>query len=253
MALSTSTTDLRTPDGAADAFIAHPDDGLAHPGVLYCMDAFGLRQQVFDMCERIAGAGYFVVAPNLFYRDGRAPLVPDLPDLLKPENRERLFAALGPFMSNLTPEGAIRDAGAYLDFLADQDQVSDGPVGVTGYCMGGRLALRTAAAFPERVAAVASFHGGNLANEAEDSPHRAADRIRAEVYVGHADNDRSAPPEQQQRLEDALTAAGVKHHAELYEGAAHGFTQADTAAYDEKATAKHWEVLLDLLERNLGQ
>ena len=135
MTLSTSTIDIPTPDGAADAFVAYPDDGQPQPGVLYYMDAFGLRKQVFDMCERLAEAGYFVVAPNVFYRDGRAPLFDDLPDLMKPENRERLFTALGPFREHLTPDAAMRDAGAYLDFLAGHDAVSDGPVGLTGYCM----------------------------------------------------------------------------------------------------------------------
>jgi carboxymethylenebutenolidase len=154
-------------------------------------------------------------------------------------------------MSHLTPEGAMRDAEAYLDVLARRDEVTDGPVGLTGYCMGGRLALRTAAGFPDRVAAAASFHGGNLANDAEDSPHRQADRIRAEVYVAHADNDRSMPPEQQQRLEEALSSAGVSFKAELYDGAAHGFTQADTPAYDEQATERHWTNLFGLFERTL--
>ena len=251
MALSTTTIDIPTPDGTADAYVAHPDDGRPHPAVLYYMDAFGLRKQVFDMCERIADAGFFVLAPNVFYRDGRAPLVAGLPDLMAPENREQLFATLRPFMANLTPDGAMRDAKAYLDFLAARAEVGDGPVGITGYCMGGRLALRTAGTYPDRVAAAASFHGGNLANDAEDAPHRRVDRIRGEVYVGHADNDRSAPPEQQQRLEEALAAAGVKYRTELYAGAAHGFTQADTAAYDEEATDRHWKVLLDLFERNL--
>ena len=251
MALTTSTIDIATPDGTADAFIAHQDDGQQHPGVLLFMDAYGLRQRIFEMSERIAEAGYFVLAPNLFYRDGRAPLVDDLPSLMRSESRKRLFAVLGPFMSNLTPDGAMRDAEAYLDFLAGRDEVAEGPVGLTGYCMGGRLALRTAAAFPERVAAVASFHGGNLANDAEDSPHQQADRIRAEVYVAHADNDRSMPPEQQQRLEEALSSAGVQFRTELYDGAAHGFTQADTPAFNEQATERHWRNLFELFERTL--
>src|SRR5690348_2231606 len=132
MAVSTTTIDIPTPDGTADAFLARPDDGQAHPGVLFYMDAFGLRQQVFDMCQRIAEAGYVVLAPNLFYRDGRAPLIPDLPDLMKPENRDKLFTVLGPFMANVTPDGGMRDARAYLDLLAGRDDVSDGPVGITG-------------------------------------------------------------------------------------------------------------------------
>ncbi len=251
MNVDTATTDLATADGTADAFVAAPAGGAPRPGVLLYMDAFGLRSRLEEMAARIAAEGYVVLVPNVFYRHGRAPLV-DTSGLARPENRERLFATLGPFMEALSPEPAMRDAEAYLSWLAADPRVADGPVGVVGYCMGGALALRTAAHLPDRVAAVASFHGGRLATDAADSPHLLLDRVAAEVYVGHADHDGSMPPEQQQRLEDALTAAGTAHVCELYEGAAHGFTMADTAAYDEAATARHWDRLLDLLSRTLG-
>jgi carboxymethylenebutenolidase len=122
---------------------------------------------------------------------------------------------------------------------------------VTGYCMGGALALRTAAHRPEQIAAAAAFHPARLATDAPDSPHLLADRITAEVYVGSADGDPGMPPEQQSRLDEALTEAGVRHTCEQYDGAAHGFTMADTAVYDEAATARHWDNLLGLLGRNL--
>ena len=145
----------------------------------------------------------------------------------------------------------MRDAAAYLGFLATDDHVSAGAVGTVGYCMGGALALRTAALAPERVGAVASFHAGRLATDAPDSPHRSFAGIRGEVYVAHADNDGSMPPEQQDLVERTLSEAGVTHRAELYAGAAHGFTMADTAAYDEAATDRHWDNLLGLLARTL--
>lgn len=169
------------------------------------MDAIGLRDRLVEMAERIASQGYYVLVPNVFYRSGRAPLVEELADLLKPENRPKMMETLGPFTKRLPPVAAVRDAGSYLEFLTGEQLVRPGPVGVTGYCMGGALALRTAAAFPERVASVASFHGGNLATEASDSPHLGLGQVRAEVYVGHADNDGSMPPEQMQRL--STTAA----------------------------------------------
>ena len=250
MNLETATIDVPTPDGSADAYVSAPADGGPHPGVLLYMDAFGPRPRLEEMADRIAAEGYVVLVPNVFYRNGRAPLI-DTAELTRPENREKLFEALGPMMQALTPELAMRDAEAYLAWFAGDSRVADGPVGTTGYCMGGGLALRTAATFPDRVAAAASFHGGRLATDAENSPHTVVGRIAGEVYVAHADNDASMPPEQQERLERALDEAGVTHTCELYDGAAHGFTMADTAAYDEAATARHWDNLLPLFARTL--
>ena len=156
-------------------------------------------------------------------------------------------------MQALTPDLAVRDAGAYLGFLAALPQTAEGPAGTVGYCMGAALALRTAAAFPDGVAAAAGFHGGNLATEDPDSPHRAAVGIGAgaELYFGHADADPALPPEQIERLDAALTAAGVRFAAEVYAGAGHGYTQADTASYHPDAAERHWKALLDLFGRTL--
>lgn len=248
--MAVATVDVPTPDGVADAILTVPSDEGRHPGVLLYMDAFGLRPRLEEMARRIASEGYVVLMPNVFYRSGRAPVV-DLGDLSRPENRATIFEKLGPLMAALTPELAMHDAAAYLDFLATDERVSAGPVGTVGYCMGGALALRTAALAPDRVGAVASFHAGRLATDAPDSPHRSFGSIRGEVYIAHADNDGSMPPEQQDLVERTLTEAGVTHRVELYAGAAHGFTMADSAAYDEAATERHWENLLPLLARAL--
>jgi carboxymethylenebutenolidase len=216
------------------------------------MDAFGLRPRLEEMASRLAAHGYAVLVPNVFWRSGRAPVV-ELPDLSDPQARGTVFERLGPVMQALTPELATRDADAWLDFLAGDDRVADGPVGAVGYCMGGALAIRLAAHAPERVAAVATFHAGRLVTDAPDSPHRLLGRLGCEVYVGHADHDQSMSPEHQEVVAEAMGSAGVEHRTELYEGAAHGFTMADTAAYDEPATERHWEVLLDLFGRRLPQ
>ena len=229
--------DVQTEDGVAQAHLATPRGG-PYPAVLLYMDAFGLRPQIERMADRLASEGYVALAPNVFYRDHDADL------------GTSDFAVLREYMKALTPDAVERDARAYLDFLSARDDVADGPVGVTGYCMGGRLALLTAGRLPERVAAAASFHGGNLASDAPESPHLLADRIRAEVYVAHADQDRSMPPEQMERLEAALE--GVTHRAELYEGARHGFTMSDLEVYDEQADERHWRELLGLLARTIG-
>ncbi|MBV2156282.1 dienelactone hydrolase family protein [Kitasatospora sp. SUK 42] len=243
--------DIPTADGTADAYLAHPDDGRAHPGVLLYQDAFGLRPHLRDMADRLAAAGYTVLVPNVYYRNGRAPLV-ELPELIDIEHGEELFAKLGPLLATLTPETTARDAEAFLAWFAESPLVQDGPVGVTGYCRGAVLALRTAADHPDRIAAAAGFHGGSLATDAPDSPHLGAPQITAELYFGHADQDPSMSPEQADRLAEALTAAGVRFRAEVYEGATHGYTQRDTTRYDAAGDDRHWAALLDLLKRTLS-
>lgn len=250
MALRTSTVDITTPDGTADAFLAAPDDGDHHPGVLLYMDAFGPRPQLEQMAERLAGQGYIVLVPHVFYRVGRAPLI-DTSGLQDPDARGTLFEQIGPWMEEHTPERIAVDAEAYVGYLRDHDQVDSGPIGVVGYCMGGALALRTAAEHPGDIGAVAAFHPARLATDDPDSPHLLADQIEAEVYVAAADQDPSMPVEQQERLEAALTEAVVTHVCEQYDGAAHGFTMADTAVYDEAATERHWAAMLELFERTL--
>lgn len=250
MDVRTSTVDIETPDGTADAFLAAPEGRGPYPAVLFYMDAFGPRPRLEEMATRIADQGYVVLVPNVFYRQGRAPLL-DTGKLGDPDERGKLFATLMPWMKQLTPERAMQDADAYVDYLIAHDEVDDGPVGVTGYCMGGALALRTAAHRPEQVAAAAAFHPARLVSDAPDSPHLLVDRLKAEVYVASADNDQGMTPEQQQKLDESLTEAGVTHTCEQYDGAAHGFTMADTHVYDEAATERHWEALLDLLARRL--
>ena len=243
--------EIPTQDGTADAYLAHPDDGRPRPAVLLYMDAFGLRPHLKSMADRLAGAGYTVLVPNVFYRYGPAPVV-ELPEFINPAERPEIIQNLGPAARTLTPEGAMRDAAVYLDWLAASPLTTGGPVGVTGYCMGAGLALRTAGAHPERIAAAAGFHGARLATDAPDSPHLLAGHITAELYFGHADQDSTNPADQIASLEKALTEAGVEHRSEVYEGARHGFTQADTAMYGAEPTDRHWRALLDLFARRLS-
>lgn len=243
-----TAVDIPTEDGTADAYLTHPADGEPRPAVLIYMDAFGLRPRLEKMADRLAEAGYTVLVPNVFYRAGRTPLF-DLPEFIDPAARPEIFQRIMPIMQQLTPDLAMRDAGAYLRWLADCPVAADGPVALTGYCMGARLSLLTAGTYPDRVAAAAGFHGGRLATDAPDSPHLVAEHITAELYFGHADQDPSLPTEQIERLENALTEAGVRHRCEVYPGAGHGFTQSDTSAYDREADDRHWAALLDLLKR----
>ncbi|MEU7057943.1 dienelactone hydrolase family protein [Streptomyces sp. NPDC046197] len=249
-AVQGQAVEIPTEDGIADAHLVHPGDERPRPAVLLYQDGFGLRPHLRSMADRLAAAGYTVLVPNVFYRHGRAPVV-DLPEFIDLSVRPRLFDSISPLIQSLTPELVRRDAGAYLHWLADHPLVAEGPVALTGYCMGARLSLLTAGAHPDRVAAAAGFHGGWLAVDAPDSPHLVAEHVTAELYFGHADGDSSMRPEQAKLLEETLTAAGVRHRCEVYAGARHGYTQADTDAYDREADERHWAALLDLLRRNL--
>jgi carboxymethylenebutenolidase len=246
--VSAQTIDIETQDGVADAYLAAPDDGERHPGVLFIMDAFGLRPQIERMVDRIASHGYVVLAPNVFYRAGRAPVMA-MPDLSDPAQRGAFIEAIMPLMAGLTPELIARDAAAYIGVLEDAGR---GPIAIAGYCMGGRVGWRIAAAFPDHVAALGAFHAGGLVTDGDDSPHRSADRLSAEVYLGHADNDQNMTPEHIAALERALTEAGVAHRSELYNDAAHGYTMADTPVYDEAAAERHFDELFALLDRTVG-
>ena len=246
--VSSSKLDIETPDGVADAYLTRPDDEERHPGVLFIMDAYGLRPRMEEMADRIAERGYAVLAPNVFYRAGRAPVLP-FPDMTSEDARGEFFKDVRPLMAELTPGRLAADGAAYLDELA---KVSEESVAITGYCMGARLGWRIAAAHPGRVAALAGFHGGGLATDDPESPHRSAGELRAEVYFAHADQDPSNTAEQISALGAALDEAGVTHHAEVYPGARHGYTMADTPAYDEQAAERHFAALFELLDRTLG-
>ncbi|MGH2876988.1 MAG: dienelactone hydrolase family protein [Solirubrobacteraceae bacterium] len=241
-----STIDVPTPDGVADCYLSRPADDGAHPGVLFMIDAIGLRPRIEEMADRIAAQGYVVLAPNVFYRAGRAPLW-DTPVLADPESRGRFFQTLGPLMGALTPAAIASDGGAYLEHLAS---VAPGPVGITGYCFGGRLGWTVAAAHPDRIDALGGFHAGRMVTD-EDSPHLLAPRVRAEVYWGHADQDQSMTPEDIATLDAAMDEAGVRHTTERYEGAQHGYTMSDMGAYNEAAAERHFSALFALLERAL--
>ena len=243
--MNNSTIDITTQDGVANAYLSRPDDN-PHPGVLFIMDAYGLRPTIEEMVDRIAADGYVVLAPNVFYRAGRSP-VPPMPDMSDEQERTRFFQSLRPLMDELTPGRLASDGTAYLDYL---EQVgAQSPFAITGYCMGARLGWRIAAAQPDRVAALAGFHAGGLVTDDPESPHRSAANIKAELYFGFADQDRSMTPEQISTLEQTLDETGARYRSEVYERAQHGYTMADTPAYNEQARERHFRELHALLER----
>jgi carboxymethylenebutenolidase len=200
------------------------------------------------MGQRLADAGYVVLLPDLFYRAG--PYEP-----LEPK---KVFAAgdvrtvLAHLFNSTDNRRAAEDTKAFLAYIDTRDDVAGSKIGTTGYCMGGGISLTVAGTYPDRVAAAASFHGGNLATDSELSPHLLAPRMKGRIYVAGADNDKSYPEEMAERLEKALSEAGVDHRCEIYPGALHGWTMADFPVYNEAAAERHWDELLALFVGRLG-
>ena len=240
--------EVTTKDGAASATLHVPEGDGPWPGVILYPDAAGFREVMREMGDRLSGAGYVVLAPDVFYRAGdwapftMATLFSDV------EERKRLFAIMG----EMTAPRVAADAVAFADFLDARPEVAAGPLGTTGYCMGGRMSLNVAGHLGERVGAAASFHGGRLAVENDpDSPHLRAADVRAVVYVGGAENDASFDDAQAERLHEAYAAAGVEHTIEQY-AAAHGYAVSDNPSYDEAAADRHWAALTALYAAHLG-
>ncbi|MFF4322918.1 dienelactone hydrolase family protein [Streptomyces sp. NPDC001568] len=241
--MPTRTVQISTADGRADAFAAFPKGGERHPGVLMYADGFGIRPALREMARELAGHGYYVLVPNSFYRHGPTPVI-ELPEHIGEEDRPAIFSRLMPLIEAHTTERVLRDADAYIRFLTTRPEVGAGPVAVTGYCIGGLLAMRTAAAHPGTVAAVAAFH----APVGADGPDLFSE-ITAQAHLGHAEGDMT--PEALRKLNQALDAAGVGHTSEIYPGTVHGFTMSDTDAFDAAASRRHWDRLLSLLEGTL--
>ncbi|MET1058735.1 MAG: dienelactone hydrolase family protein [Nocardioides sp.] len=239
--------EITTPDGPAEAWLTGED---GRPGVLFYVDAIGLRPRTEEMADRIASWGYVVLAPNVFHRDGRVAELEPTDDLREPGNREEFFKGAMGRVRALTPDLSNPDARLWVETLLSR--AGGDTVGVTGYCMGARLAVRTAALLPDVVVAAGGFHGGGLVTDSADSPHRvAAESARAEFVFGHADQDRSMPPEAVAALGESLTGAGLTVTNEIYAGASHGYSMADTGVYDEAATERHFAELRALLARTL--
>jgi carboxymethylenebutenolidase len=240
--------------GTSEAYVARPEvaDGPEgpYPGVLFFIDAIGLRPRIAEMAQRIADWGYVVLAPNVLWRDGTAAETSPEGDLHAEGAREAFFEGVMERVRALTADLAEADIPVYLAALRDLEDVDTGPVGTTGYCMGARLAVR-AAGLDDDVAAVGGFHGGGLVTDAEDSPHLALATADAEFYFGHADQDRSMPAEAVEALGRALEAAGLAATNEIYAGAGHGYTMSDTPVYDEEATERHFRELEELFDRTL--
>jgi carboxymethylenebutenolidase len=232
-----SDVSVTTADGRADAVLIHPASGR-WPAVLIWTDILGLRPVFREMGRRLAGEGYVVLVPNPFYRIRPAPVV-DLATFKWSDPADR--ARLTPLAGSLTPEGSARDAHAFIGFLDAQTQTDTArKAGVQGYCMGGPLALRTAAAVPKRIAALATFHGGGLVTDKPDSPHLLIPTLRAQAFCGVADNDDAREPASKTTLRQSFAAAGLSASVQVFAGANHGWCVKDGPAYNALAAERAW-------------
>jgi carboxymethylenebutenolidase len=239
--------EIQMADGTAGGFLYAPEGSGKRPGVIYLTDIHGIRPAARDLAERIAAKGYVVLLPNVFYRTGTPPLW-DFPFKAGDEKSMNRFREMaGP----LTAEAMERDGASYVDFLGKQEEVNAGAMGVVGYCFTGAMAMRTAAARPERIGAAASFHGGRLFTDDPASPHTALPRIKSQLYFGHAVEDHGMPKEAIDKFEEALRAWGGKFESETYQGAHHGWTQADSAAYNEPQAERAFAKLMELFGATL--
>lgn len=238
---------ITTDDGTCPAHVFQPQDNGPWPAVLFFMDGIGIRPALFEMAEKMASAGYYVLLPDLFYRGGPYEPMDAKKVFVDPELRAALMKKLTGLVSI---ELTMRDTRAFLAHLESQPQVRPGKVGVTGYCMGGRMALAAAGHFPDRIAGAAAYHPANLAGDAPDSPHLLAPRIQSQLYIGAAMEDPSFPDEQKQRLEQALMAAGVPFQLETFP-CRHGWVPSDTPVHDAAGAERHWQTLFGLFEQAL--
>ncbi len=239
---------VRTPDGEADCYFVHPSSGK-HPGVIIWPDILGLRPAFRSMGKRLAQSGYSVLVVNPYYRNAKAPVIPEGASFQDESIRNTVL----PYARALSAATTTTDARAFVSFLDAQPAVdTNKKIGTTGYCMGGPFTMRTAAAIPERIGAGASFHGGRLVTDKPDSPHLLVAQMKAQFLFAIAENDDERDPEAKNILRKTYVEAGLPAEIEVYEGAMHGWCPPDSRVYNEAQAERAWSRLLVLFETALG-
>lgn len=240
--------EIQTADGTCPAALSVPEGDGPWPAIIMFPDAGGMRDVMRQMGQRLSSLGYVVLVPDFYYRNGPYDPVDMRTAFSNRESAEKIMNMMRGYSADMV----VRDAEAFVDYLDSIPEKKPGGVGTTGYCMGGRLSLQVAGALGKRIAAAASFHGGNLAKADDpDSPHHKAGAMAASVYVAGSIEDQSFPDEQKELLEKSLAEAGVSHTVETYE-AHHGFAVSDNPSYDVDAAERHWKAMEQLFGAVLG-
>ena len=239
--------EIQMSSGVAEAMYFSPEGVDQGPGVIHLPDIGSIREAHAQMCRQLAARGYAVLMPNVFYRTSKVPVM----DYKNKPTGEAMAKRVSELMGPLTPEAMEQDCGFYIEALASQKGVADGPMGAVGYCATGRMAMRAAAAYPNKIAAAASFHGASLYTDQPNSPHLALPRIKAELYFGHAIEDKGMPQEAIAKFNASLAAWGGRYESEVYEGAYHSWTVPDSPVYNKPQAERAFAKLAGLFDRTL--
>lgn len=242
--------DIETSDGAMNTFVAHPAGDGPFPSIFMYMPSSGIRDELRDMARKLANYGYLVLLPNVYYRMVRVVDVDA--NRLFDHDYEPVKLFMNALNNGYSNSLSVADTRAMIDYIDASPLAAKGPVGVVGYCMGGRLALAAIGAFPDRIDAMASMYGGKLHTDQPDSPHLTADRITGELYLGVAENDAYVPMDMNQRLGAHLDNAGVTYKMDIYPNTEHGFCFPKRYCYAPEADARHWAAITELFNRRLG-
>jgi carboxymethylenebutenolidase len=247
--------DIPTTDGRMDSVVTYPEEGGPFPAVIVLMDIWGLREELFDIARKIAVVGYHVTVPNFWYRRGKVRYeFRDEKGRMRSLNTipKEIQDEMHANMNHVTDAMAMADIGAVLKFLGGEP-VRDGPKGTIGYCLGGRLSLSAAIAFPEHFRACASLHGTSMVSDAPDSPHRSIGKIRGEVYCGYGERDRFTPPQVRDTLETLFREnKNVVFRGRVHMGCDHGYALPDRDVFDKAAANRDWETIFAMYRRQLG-
>lgn len=235
--------EIQTADGSMNTFITHPEENGPHPVIFFYMDAPGKREELHDMARRFGTAGYYVILPNLYYRE--------TPDFILDFNSDESRTRMRELMYGLSNRMVIHDTQTLLDYVDNDSAADSDKLGCVGYCMSGPFSFSVAGAFPDRVQAAASIYGVSLMTERKDSPHLTADKVKGELYFAVAETDEYAPKEMIDKLENYLQDHNKNFRLEWYPGTHHGFAFPQRAMYEKQAAERHWERLHALFKRNL--
>ncbi len=247
LALTSTDVEITTPDGVCDAMFVHPTEGK-HPAVLMWPDILALRPAFRQMAARLAENGYSVLVVNPYYRDARAPVIEIGASFQDQSTRDTVM----PMYRNLSADTHMTDAKAFVAWLDKQSAVDTGKkVGTMGYCMGGPIIMRTAAAVPDRIGAACSYHGGGLVTDKADSPHLLIPKMKAQFLIAVADNDDERDPNAKVVLRETFDKHGLEAEIEVYEGAMHGWCVLDSRVYNHQAAERAWARTLSLFDRAL--